>query len=135
MKIIDNLQKVAKPNSTITSISVIALQQFLRQNHFGALPAEFIEFLHFYNGIGHNGGAICGILDSKNINDISTINNTIIHPLHQDLVFLGYDDFDLLAYNQKHNVYQIIDKDDFEVLEEYTDFSSAAQYILKIEYD
>lgn len=135
IKIKNKKQEDININSSNTSISVIILQQFLKQQGFAALPADFIEFLHDGNGIIRNGGVICGINTDKNNCDISNLNKSILHPLHKDMVFLGYDDFDYLAYNQKHKVYQIIDKDDFEVLEEYTDFASAAQYILKTDDD
>lgn len=131
----DKKQKDTKTKSTKTSISVIVLQQLLKQQGFADLPADFIEFLHNCNGIIRNGGVICGVHTNKNIYDISSLNKSILHPLHKDMIFLGYDDFDYLAYNQKHKVYQIIDKDDFEVLEEYNDFTSAAQYILKTNDD
>ena len=132
MNIINKIQKIKKPNSTVSSNSIINLQQQLTGNKKGSLPEEFVNFLHIYNGINYNGGVICGIYSYGNLQDISTINETIKHPLHKDLSFLGYDDFDYLAYNQKYKVYQIIDKSDLEVLEEYSDFSSAAQHILKI---
>lgn len=129
------IQKDTKTNSTKTSTHVIVTQQFLKQHGFAGLPSEFVEFLHNSNGIISDGGVICGIHSNKNNTDISTLNILIFHPLHKDMVFLGYDDFDYLAYNQKHKVYQIIDKDDLEVLEEYTDFTSAARHILKTNDD
>jgi len=132
MNIINKIQSIKKPNSTISSSSIINLQQQLAINKKGSLPEDFVKFLYFYNGINYNGGVICGIYNHGNLQDILTINEQIKHPLHKDLSFIGYDDFDYLAYNQKHKVYQIIDKSDLEVLEEYSDFSSAAQHILKI---
>ena len=111
------------------------MQQFLKQHNYALLPPEFIEFLHHFNGISYNGSTIYGILTSQNLQDISKTNTSIIHPLHKDLVFLGHDDLDYLAYNERHQVYQIIDKADFEVLEEYKDLSSALQHILKIDYE
>lgn len=132
MNISDRIQIIKKPNSSLSSILISNLQQHLKQNKMALLPTEFVSFLHLYNGINFNGGVICGIYDYGNLQDISTLNHFVKHPLHKDLSFLGYDDFDYLAYNQKYNVYQIIDKSDLEVLEEYSDFSSAVQHILKI---
>ena len=133
--IINKLQSIIKSNSSITSTNVIFMQQFLKQHNYALLPPEFIEFLHHFNGISYNGSTIYGILTSQNLQDISKTNTSIIHPLHKDLVFLGHDDLDYLAYNERHQVYQIIDKADFEVLEEYKDLSSALQHILKIDYE
>lgn len=133
--IIDKLQSIINKNSSLTQIDFILTQQILKQHNIAPLPQDFITFLKSYNGFENNGGTICGIYKNKNIDDISILNTSILHPLHKDLVFLGYDDFDYLAYNQRHQVYQIIDKDDLEVLEEYTDLSLAIQHILKIDYE
>ncbi len=133
--IIHKLQNIIKTTSTITSTNIIFMQQFLKQHNYALLPDEFVEFLHYFNGISYNGSVIYGIYTNENLQDISNTNTSIIHPLHKDLVFLGHNDFDYLAYNQKHQIYQIIDKADFEVLEEYQDLSPALQHILKIDYE
>ena len=48
------------------------------------------------------------------------------------MIILGVNEMDYLGYNHKWQVYQIIDKDDFEVLEEYHELTAALNDILKI---
>ena len=132
----ENIQKNQidiKTNSTITLTDILQFQQILHQSRYACLPQEFINFLYAHNGINNNRNIICGIKHHPQSDDILTLNQQIKHPLHKDLIFLGFDEFDYLAYNQKHQIYQIIDKADLEVIEEYQDFASALQYILKIE--
>lgn len=131
--LMQQLQKIIEPNSYLTSTDIMTTQQILKQKKYASLPADVTEFLHTYNGISYNGGTVCGIYPHENYQNLLTLNQNTKHPLHKDLIFIGYDDFDYLAYNQKHHIYQIIDKADLEVLEEYQDFSDALQYILKIE--
>ena len=134
-KLLDALPLLKKTNSKLSNTSIINLQQQLKHQNFGLLPLEFAKLLYIYNGLSYNDGVICGIFEENNFQDISSLNKAISHPLHKDLIFLGYDSFDYLAYNQKHQIYQIIDKSDLEVLEEYSDLSNAIQHILKIDYE
>lgn len=134
-KLLDTLPHLKKANSKLSNTSIINLQQQLKHQNFATLPLEFTKFLHIYNGLNYNDGVICGIYEENNYQDISSLNKSISHPLHKDLIFLGYNSFDYLAYNQKHQIYQIIDKYDLEVLEEYSDLSNAMQHILKIDYE
>lgn len=127
------LQTITGQNSSISSTLIITTQQELRQNNFPLMPERFIEFLHHFNGLTYNDATIFGIYTKENYNDISITNTSIFHPLHKDLLFLGHNSFDYLAFNRRHEVYQIIDKVDFQVLEEYTDFSLAVRHILKID--
>ena len=110
--------------------------QILAQRHIAPIPSEYLNFLHFCNGLNYQDAWLLGIFaEHTQINDICRFNLQIAHPLTQDFIILGFDEFDLLGYNHKYRVYQIIDKDDFEVLEEYEDLETALNYILKIEHE
>jgi len=130
---LSRLQMKVEINSDLTSEDIIHFQQMLAYHKFALLPMDFINFLYKYNGLNHQGNIVCGIFYQDVYADLLSLNERVKHPLHKDMVFLGYDTFDYLAYNQKYKCYQIIDKTDFEVIEEYQDFASALQYILKIE--
>ncbi|MBR1604941.1 MAG: YrhA family protein [Alphaproteobacteria bacterium] len=131
--ILQSLNRIKEPDSILTSSDFITLQQTLKQKKYALLPSDFIDFLHLYNGLSYNGLTICGIYPQDTYQNILTLNQKNKHPLHKDIVFLGYNETDFLIYNQKHNVYQMIDKADLQVLEEYTTFSNTLEYILKIE--
>lgn len=108
-------------------------RQFLHQQQIALPPDAFIELLKYFNGLILEDAAIFGILpEPGSFAELGTENIRIAHPLRSDLSILGADGFDLLAYNAKYEVYQIIDKQDFEVLEEYEEFIPALNHILKI---
>lgn len=123
-----------KKENSLTPYLINQTEQILNQGNIAAIPQDYIHFLHFCNGLNYQDTWLCGIFtEHTQVNDICRLNLQTHHPLHQDIIFLGFDEFDLLAYNHKWKCYQIIDKDDFEVLEEYQDLKEALNYILKIE--
>lgn len=112
---------------------VILCQKDLVKNKIATLPESFVELLRHYNSIAHNGARIYGIMPGKeNFYDIVTENRHLNLPAKQERIILGADNFDYLAYNQNKRVYQIIDKEDLEVLEEYQQIEPALLYMLKI---
>lgn len=127
--------KIHPPKEVLLTQALISqASQILAQHHIASIPSDYLHFLHFCNGLQYQDAWLLGIFEEHTqINDICRFNLQISHPLSKDIIFLGFDEFDLLGYNQKWNGYQIIDKDDFEVLEEYQDLETALNYILKIE--
>ena len=112
---------------------LLRCRQILHQHQIALPPISFIELLRNFNGLLLADAAIFGILpEPGSFAELVAGNLHIAHPLRSDLIFLGGDSFDLLAYNAKYEVYQIIDKQDFEVLEEYEEFIPALNHILKI---
>lgn len=132
------LQRIQSTISTpqTSSLSKSELEQtnqILHRHNIADIPQEYLNFLHFYNGLNYQDAWLCGIFSKhEQINDICRFNIQLGHPLSRDIIFLGFNEFDLLGYNQRWQVYQIIDKDDFEVLEEYQDIEQALNYILKM---
>ncbi len=127
--------KIHPPKEVLLTQALISqASQILAQHHIASIPSDYLHFLHFCNGLQYQDAWLLGIFEEHTqINDICRFNLQISHPLSKDIIILGFDEFDLLGYNQKWNSYQIIDKDDFEVLEEYQDLETALNYILKIE--
>lgn len=122
-----------RKGSPLSADLITQTNQLLAQHSIATIPEAYVNFLHFCNGLNHEDAWLCGIdVQHQKTNDIYQFNLQIAHPLSQDIIFLGFDEFDLLGYNQKWKTYQIIDKDDFEVLEEYQDLEPALNYILKI---
>ncbi len=112
---------------------LLRCRQFLHQQQIALPPDTFIELLKHFNGLILEDAAIFGILpEPGRFTELGAENIRIAHPLRSDLIILGADGFDLLAYNAKYEVYQIIDEQDFEVLEEYEEFIPALNHILKI---
>lgn len=112
---------------------IAPFQQYLKENNIAPVPQDYLKLLQQYNGLSYNGGWLAGIHPRHNLFiDIYNLNKQVRHPLSQNTIILGVNDFDYMAFNHKWQVYQIIDKDDLEVLEEYQQLEQALNYILKI---
>ncbi len=114
----------------LETADIIITQKELKQKKGVVLPEEVINFLHHFNGFSYDGGQIYGIYNPDVLtNNIITENqkNNI-----KNCIVLGHNEFDYLVYNNILNNYQILDKEDFEILEEYLDFDDGFSYIIKI---
>ncbi len=117
----------------LTPSNLINCQKQLQQNNIAPIPQAYLELLHFCNGLYVDGAWLAGIYpDTPQALDIYLLNLQVKHPLSRDIIILGADDFDYLAFNHKWQIYQIIDKDDLEVLEEYQQLEQVLNYFLKI---
>lgn len=117
----------------IKDADVADAQRTLVDNKIIPIPNSFINFLEEFNGINYNGGEIFGIKPPGNLSgDIVDVNLEQERLPKSNYLILGVDDFDYLIYNQKKTLYQIVDKTDLEVLEEYSDVERAISYILKV---
>ena len=117
----------------LNPLDVIDTQKSLIENKIIPIPNSFINFLEKFNGINYHGGEIFGIRPPKRLaGDILEVNLKQERLLKSNYLFLGVDEFDYLVYNKEKNLYQIIDKVDLEVLEEYADVVKAISYILKV---
>lgn len=120
-------------DSSLTPAQIIRCQKQLKQNNIAPVPDEYLQLLRFSNGLRGNGSLLAGIYpENPEFPDLLRLNLRVRHPLCRDLIILGVNEMDYLGYNHKWQVYQIIDKDDFEVLEEYHEVTAALNDILKI---
>lgn len=120
-------------DSSLTPAQIIRCQKQLKQNNIAPVPDEYLQLLRFSNGLRGNGSLLAGIYpENPELPDLLRLNLRVHHPLCRDLIILGVNEMDYLGYNHKWQVYQIIDKDDFEVLEEYHELTAALNDILKI---
>ena len=120
-------------DSSFTPAQIIRCQKQLKQNNIAPVPDEYLQLLRFSNGLRGNGSLLAGIYpENPELPDLLRLNLRVRHPLCRDLIILGVNEMDYLDYNHKWQVYQIIDKDDFEVLEEYHELTAALNDILKI---
>ena len=120
-------------DSSLTPAQIIRCQKQLKQNNIAPVPDEYLQLLRFSNGLRGNGILLAGIYpENPELPDLLRLTLRVRHPLCRDLIILGVNEMDYLGYNHKWQVYQIIDKDDFEVLEEYHELTAALNDILKI---
>ncbi len=124
---------VAHLASPVNTQKIILCQKELTQNGNAMLPNAFLDILHSFNAVSYDGARIFGINpESKVFMDIVLANQMSPLAGKQNMVLLGCDEFDYLAYNAQTQTYQIIDKEDLEVLEEYSEIEPAIKHILKI---
>ncbi len=129
---INQISGIATDSSLIPA-QIIRCQKQLKQNNIAPVPDEYLQLLRFSNGLRGNGSLLAGIYpENPEFPDLLRLNLRVRHPLCRDLIILGVNEMDYLGYNHKWQVYQIIDKDDFEVLEEYHELTAALNDILKI---
>lgn len=123
----------ARLAAPVNTQKIILCQKELTQNGNAMLPDAFLVILHSFNAVSYDGARIFGINpESKNFMDIVLANQMSPLAGKQNIVILGCDEFDYLAYNTETQTYQIIDKEDLEVLEEYSEIEPAIKHILKI---
>lgn len=119
--------------SSATPLDIAETQRGLVDNKIIPMPNSYVNFLEHINGINYNGGEIFGVKPPRNLaGDVLDINLRQERFPKSNFLVLGVDEFDYLVYNQEQILYQIIDKSDLEVLEEYPDVENAIWHILKI---
>ncbi|MFI3241383.1 MAG: hypothetical protein R3Y43_02315 [Alphaproteobacteria bacterium] len=128
--IINKLQSfnVFETGKKLLSKDLIEAQKILQKEKNISMPDDFIDFLHHYNGFSFDGGHIFGVFDNEHL-----LNNIVLENLKltaTGFVFLGKNEFDYIAFDGTN--YVSIDKEDFEVMDEFEDFSSAFFHIINL---
>ncbi len=126
-------QQLIELGSPVKAKDIILCQKQLLSNRFPTIPDSFLEILHTFNAASCNGSHVYGI-SPKNQYLSDIFRENMSHNRNPNILLLGCNEFDYLGYNQLSKSYQIIDKEDAEVLEEYPEkeLNLALTYILKI---
>lgn len=96
----------------------------LKKNGLPVWTAEFETLLSEFNGIYHNGSFVFGVKpENETFSDVLEDNLLLCPP--ENLLFLGYGEWDFLTYNAIESQYQLLDKNDLHVI-----FSGGLPYIL-----
>lgn len=96
--------------------ALIVAQKVLFSMGLDGIPQSYKNFLKHYNGIKANGAYLFGATVDDEL-DIIDGNEQISKP--GKTLLLGYNDFDLLVFNFLEKQYQIVDREDMEVLDSY----------------
>lgn len=102
----------------LDSESLIVAQKLLVNMHLDFLPHTYVEFLKNFNGIKAGGAYLFGATVDDDL-DIIDKNEQMRRP--KNCILLGCNEFDLLVFNYKTHLYQIIDREDFAVIDEYSE--------------
>lgn len=115
------------------SESIIFAQKTLKKLGFSPLPQELADFLHHQNGFKAEDCRIFGIFpEPNNLMDIVNANIFYQDKFSKDQLLIAENTFDFLLYDTTKQIYKIIDKQDFNVLEEYKTLEKALENIIKI---
>ncbi len=132
-QLITKLQSLAPQSTGVSSEDLIFAQKALTKFGIGAMPADFVKILHHVNSLNLEGCRLFGVIpEPLNFMDIVNVNVVQKLPDAGDKIILGDNEFDSLVYVHSKQCYQIIDKSDNEVLEEYKSIEPAIYDILKI---
>lgn len=96
--------------------ALIVAQKVLFSMGLDGIPQSYSDFLKKYNGIKANGAYLFGATIDDEL-DIIDCNEHMSKP--EGTLLLGYNDFDLLVFNFLEKQYQIVDREDMEVLDSY----------------
>ena len=133
MKILDKLKKQnAYAVEPLSPQDLIYAQKTLLKFGFAEIPEEVCNFLHQINGFAYEGCHIFGIIpEPLNFMDIINVNILNKEKLRQNQLILADNEFDFLIFNSKNKSYQIVDKQDLAVLEEYNNLEQGLNSIIK----
>ncbi len=115
----------------LESEALIVAQKLLVNMGLDFIPQSYANFMKYFNGIKGNGSYLFGATVDDDL-DIADKNLQMQKPFRT--IVLGYNEFDLLVYNYDVKLYQIIDRDDFKVLDCYKDneISLALNHIFNV---
>ena len=111
--------RYSRLNSPVDTKQAILLQRELNDNGFAAIPDGFMQILHLSNGISCNSAVILGTFTNDPLKDI--VSQNMRFETDKDNLLLGISEMDLFVYKPQEKVYQILDRDDAAVLEEYAE--------------
>lgn len=100
----------------LESEALITAQKILFNMGLPSIPQTYADFLKQYNGLKANGAYLFGATVDNDL-DIVDLNEQMPKP--DGTLLLGYNDFDLLVFNFANKQYQIVDREDMEVLDSY----------------
>lgn len=132
ISILTKIKTLAVTAPEFSAENLIFAQRALNRLFIAPIPQEYIIFINLQNSFECSGCRLYGILPGNgNPLDIVNANLCAGLPDSNKKIVLGENEFDYLVFNYDCDAYQIVDKEDFEVLEEYTDLETALNHILK----
>lgn len=102
----------------LISEALIVAQKVFFNYGMAGIPASYADFLKQYNGIKSGGAYLFGATVDD---DLDIIDKNLQMSKPENTLLLGYNDFDLLVFDYTTKSYQIVDRLDFAVLENYTE--------------
>lgn len=104
----------------------------MRGRNMAVVSDEWVEFLKDCNGVRSENGRLFGANPVFPFEDIIKENEIMNMDCRSDIIILGYNEFDYLAYHQERKVYQFLDIFDFDVMGEEENWQKAICSLLKL---
>lgn len=102
----------------------------LFDNGFMVPPNDYFEFLKEMNGWSFNGNVLYGTKSAKYTPSLLDRNNGLNHiKWLKNKVVIGNEDEGLFLYNYNKKLYEIVDRMDGMVYEEFNDFQDFREYL------
>ncbi len=109
----------------VTSQSLSATQGFFLKKELSGLPDDYIEFLHLTNGLVYGYISLYGTnaVEEERMLDLVTANEKFLEEYDdKKLLLLGHNRSSLLVYNRETELYEIVDQEELEMVDEFEDF-------------
>ena len=110
--------QIFEQGEKLESEALIVAQKILVNNGMDFIPHSYSSFLKVYNGIKRDGAYLFGATIDDDL-DIVDKNKDMMKP--ENSLLLGYNEFDLLIFNYAIKKYQIVDREDFDIIDEYNE--------------
>ncbi len=109
----------------VNSQSLSAAQSFLMKSEMPKLPDDYVDFLHITNGLVYRGVIFYGTsaVEEEKMPDMVSANQEFMENYEsRDLVVIGNDRHTLFVYNRETDMYEIVDKEDLDLIDEFEEF-------------
>ncbi len=115
----------------LESEAVIVAQKVLHNMGLDFIPPSYVAFLKHHNGIKADG---CYLFGATVDDELDIIDQNEKLPRPEKTILLGRNEFDMLAYNYEKKEYQIVDRQDMEVIDSYieNDIDTALSAIFQV---
>ena len=110
--------QIFEQGEKLESEALIVAQKILVNNGMDFIPHSYSSFLKVYNGFKRDGAYLFGASIDDDL-DIVDKNKDMMKP--ENSLLLGYNEFDLLIFNYATKKYQIVDREDFDIIDEYNE--------------
>lgn len=99
---------------------ILLTQRELVREGYPFLPLSYLKFLQAANGVMGVDSALLGIPPTAN-GELDIVAYNVMFNQTNNMVIIGYDEFNFLVYNHAVQKYQLIDREDNLVIEEFTE--------------
>ena len=113
----------------------IDARKYLAEEGFAVFPDEYFSLVKHVNGIRDDFATIYAILpedDGTGFADAVLVNVEMVRPDRDTVAVLGETNFDYFVYDTKAKQYQLRDRESDDIVNRFSDLSSAIKRIFNL---